>query len=147
MQSVLTLLHNGLRSLSAKKRLLIAGYFGAGNVGDETILSTQVSLLSPNFDLTVLSSKPKETAIIHKVNSIKLPALKNPNDFINFIRLMQDNNALIVGGGGFLANKLQPLSSYYWLLLISIAKILRKKVVLFAAGCGPFRGGGHSGFI
>lgn len=127
-----------------KLKLLIAGYFGSGNIGDEAILSTQITLLSANFDLTVLSINPKDTAVIHNVKSAKLPALKNPFDILKFVQLMQKSNALIIGGGGFLANKLQPHSSYYWLFLISIAKILRKKVVLFAVGCGPFSEGFHS---
>jgi polysaccharide pyruvyl transferase CsaB len=128
-------------------RLLMAGYFGAGNVGDEAILLAQTRSLSRSFELHVLSFNPVVTASSYDTKSSKLPSLCSPRQLLQYLRLVQWCDALVVGGGGFLANKLQPFSVYYWLLLMSIARIFRKKVILFSVGCGPFKTGIHSALI
>jgi polysaccharide pyruvyl transferase CsaB len=132
---------------STRPKLVLAGYFGAGNIGDEAILSAQIASLKPYFDLLVLSLNPESTANTHKVDCIKLPSLRKPREIGQFFRAVARCDALIVGGGGFLANRLQTFSIYYWLLLMFLAKSLRKKLILFSVGCGPFRDGIHSVLI
>ena len=109
-----------------KPKLIIAGFFGAGNVGDEAILSVTIANLEPYFDIDILRYQ----------SAFYLPKPK-----LKIFKKIASADALVLGGGGFLADILQPLSIYYWFSLIFIAKLLRKKVVLFAAGCGPFKKG------
>ena len=52
-----------------RKGVLIAGYYGAGNTGDEAILSGMISSLKSEGikDITVLSRNPEETRVLHGV--------------------------------------------------------------------------------
>jgi polysaccharide pyruvyl transferase CsaB len=122
-------------------KIVIAGYFGAGNLGDESILAAELDALKKNYSITVLSINPNISKALPSLNIERLPSLKNPAELKAFIKTISRNDALLLGGGGFIANKLQPLSLYYWLFLISCAKLLRKRVFLFSIGCGPFRSG------
>jgi polysaccharide pyruvyl transferase CsaB len=108
-------------------KLLIAGFFGVGNIGDEAILSATITNLESYCDIDVLSYQSF--------------FYYTPKRILKLFRKIASADALVLGGGGFLANELQPTSIYYWLSLIFIAKLLRKKVILFAAGCGPFKKG------
>ena len=40
-------------SLEAKKRLVLSGFFGRGNAGDEALLQVQYERLSPEFDIVI----------------------------------------------------------------------------------------------
>jgi polysaccharide pyruvyl transferase CsaB len=124
-----------------KPKLVFAGYFGSGNIGDEAILLTQISLLKKNFDMAVLSANPENTAKTFKVKSASLPTAKKVLQIDSFFKTISWCDGLVLGGGGFFANKLQSLSTYYWLLLMLTARIFRKKIILFSMGCGPFRNG------
>jgi polysaccharide pyruvyl transferase WcaK-like protein len=130
--------------LFMRPKLAIAGYFGAGNVGDEAILSAEIQSLKSYFDLMIVSLDPEYTMKTHKIDCAKLPSLSRPREIMRFFRYTARCDGLVIGGGGFLPNRLQPFSIYNWLLLISITKLLRKKVILFSVGCGPFRNGIHS---
>jgi polysaccharide pyruvyl transferase WcaK-like protein len=124
-----------------KRRLVFAGYFGHGNIGDEAILLTQISLLKRYFSIVVLSLNPENTTKSLNIESVSLPSLRKLLQIASFFKTIAQCDGLVLGGGGFFANKLQPLSIYYWLLIMATAKIFRKKIILFSMGCGPFSRG------
>jgi polysaccharide pyruvyl transferase WcaK-like protein len=130
-----------------RPKLLVAGYFGANNVGDEAILKSQIRNLSGDFELSILSFNPLETTETYAIKSQKVPSLHNFRATINYLRDLLKSDGLLVGGGGFLANRLQPFSIYNWLFMIYAAKFFDKKVILFSIGCGPFKFGFHMPFI
>ena len=54
--------------------VVIHGYFGFGNIGDEAILAALIEefkRMFSNVEFTVLSSNPARTTGIHKVSSIR----------------------------------------------------------------------------
>jgi len=55
-----------------RKGVVIAGYYGANNTGDEAILTGMLHVLRSQgiTDITVLSRNPKQTAQLHGVKSI-----------------------------------------------------------------------------
>jgi len=56
-------------------KIVIAGNYGANNLGDEMILEGLLKLLNdvvPDAKITVLSSEPKDTKKRHKVKSLNL---------------------------------------------------------------------------
>ena len=63
--------------------VVISGYYGSRNAGDEAMLAAMVEVLSdldPNLNITVISADPADTRERHQVNSIgwqnqRLPAL------------------------------------------------------------------------
>jgi polysaccharide pyruvyl transferase CsaB len=126
---------------AGKPKIILVGYYGAQNIGDEAILSASIANLKQYFEIVVLGIGPDNPMNNQEIGYAKLPSLRRPVELLRFAKLISNADALVLGGGGFIANKLQPLSAYYWICLILVAKLLGKKVVLFAGGCGPFEKG------
>ncbi len=121
--------------------MIIAGYYGTGNIGDEAILYSMINRLKSNFEIIVLGYGFKNEEHTNNVKYELLPNLRKPSHVVKFLKMIMRSDALIMGGGGYLANKLQPTGAYYWLSLAWFAKLFRKKVIFFAIGAGPFKKG------
>lgn len=118
-------------------KILIAGYYGFGNLGDELILSSVISQLKSRYqnpELTVLSANPSETTEYHRVNAIPR---WNP---MVVARHLWRNDFLIVGGGGLIQNKTSRRSLFYYLGLIALARFVHCPVILFAMGVESLEG-------
>ncbi|MBD3360226.1 polysaccharide pyruvyl transferase CsaB, partial [Candidatus Peregrinibacteria bacterium] len=53
-------------------KIVIAGNYGAGNLGDEMILEGMIKIIkssSPDSEITALSASPEETSKKHNINS------------------------------------------------------------------------------
>ncbi len=115
------------------KKILISGYYGFDNYGDEAILNVLLSHLKGN-DITVLSANPKKTASIHGVNSINS---FNPE---LIMKKLNEFDVLISGGGSLLQNVTSNKSLLYYCGLIFMFASLKKDVIIFAQGIGPING-------
>jgi len=116
------------------KRLLVSGYYGFHNAGDEAILdallqSTRALPVPPQ--ITVLSKTPEETAKKHGCNTV--PRF----NVFRVFRAMRRADLLISGGGSLLQDKSSTRSILYYLSIIRLAKLLKKPVMLYANGIGP----------
>jgi len=119
-----------------KKRILVSGYIGFSNFGDEAVFAALSSYLkSKDADVTAFSSNPKETTRMHGVKSLKY---NNPLDILKGIL---DCDILFSGGGSLLQNTTSSLSLFYYLAIIFLTLLTGKKVVIFAQGIGPIKGG------
>lgn len=119
-------------------KIVISGYYGSGNAGDEAMLDAILQLLrelNPNIEVTVISVNPNDTRTRHNVNSI--PHL----NLFAVIREIFNADLLISGGGSLLQNVTSWRSLYYYLGVITLALFLRRRVMLFAQGIGPIFGG------
>lgn len=117
-------------------KLLLAGYYGSGNIGDEAILRSLISGIRENYPygkITVLSADPLETSKTHDVDSIR------KYSFFRILKELRSSDAFILGGGGILQDATSARSLFYYLLLISAAKFFGKKVILLGQGIGPVR--------
>ncbi len=116
-------------------KVLVSGYYGFQNLGDEALLSGLLnSLAGQKHQFTVLSNHPEETRALHGVNAVHrykaaLPALLA-------------TNVLISGGGGLLQDKTSRRSLQYYLGLIRLAKLLGKKVIIYGQSVGPLSDSG-----
>lgn len=116
------------------KGIVISGYYGFGNSGDDALLLSIISELKKHGlkdSITVLSSNPEETKKIYGVK-----AVNRINPFavlysILFCRMF------ISGGGTLIQDGTSTKSLLYYLYLIKLAKLLGKKVMLYANGIGP----------
>lgn len=114
------------------KRVVISGYYGFGNFGDEAILSVLVQKLKQmGFEIVVLSSNPRKTSMDYFVNSIY------SFDFYQVAGLLKQSDILISGGGSLLQDVTSIKSLIYYLWVIFTALRYRKKVIIFAQGIGP----------
>lgn len=115
-------------------KFLISGYYGHNNFGDEAILSVIVAQLKNGFEnsqITVISNSPKDTSSAYQVDSVY------KYDFLAIIKAMCRCDMFISGGGSLFQDVTSIKSLVYYLLLPFMAKILGKKVFIFAQGIGP----------
>ncbi len=118
-------------------KILISGYYGFSNAGDEAMLTAIITSLKqqdPQVELTVISGNPEVTARLHPVKAVYR------FDLPGICRAMAGTDLLLSGGGSLLQNVTSRLSLYYYLSLIALAAVMGKKIMLFAQGIGPIRG-------
>jgi polysaccharide pyruvyl transferase CsaB len=129
-------------------KILISGWYGFGNLGDEAILSAIVHSLKnnvPNADVRVFSFRLAHTRAIHHIEVFRHP----PQGILSWIKGVLSGriwsafkgfiwcDVLLLGGGGFLSDW-QPEAPWVWLRQALIARLLGKKVMLYGIGAGPF---------
>jgi len=116
-------------------RIMISGYYGFNNTGDEAILKSMVRAFKEKIaqvKITVLSHSPLQTSQTYQVKSI------NRLHLINIICCLRDTNLFISGGGGLLQDSTgKGWSILYYLGLILVAKIVKIPVMIYAQGIGP----------
>ncbi len=118
-------------------KLLIAGYHGYGNCGDEAILramTSNIRNMAKDVEITALSYAPEFTKKEYKINSV---GRFNVFAVINAIR---KSDIVLSGGGTLLQNGTSTRSLLYYLAIIRTAKFFGKKVMLYANGIGPING-------
>ena len=116
------------------KGIVISGYYGFGNSGDDALLFSIISDLKKrglNDTITVFSSNPEETKKIYGVK-----AVNRVNPFAVLYSLLFCR-MFISGGGTLIQDGTSTKSLLYYLYLIKLAKMLGKKVMLYANGIGP----------
>lgn len=116
------------------KKVLITGYYGFANIGDEAVLANIVDQLHkviPGVKITVLSNMPAETAAAYKVAAVdrwKPLALW---------RALRRTDIFILGGGSLIQDVTGKRSLSYYLGQIIMARFACRPVFLYAQGIGP----------
>ncbi|MFH1378641.1 MAG: polysaccharide pyruvyl transferase family protein [bacterium] len=111
------------------KHVLISGYYGMGNAGDELILAsilTDMRTCIPGASIMVLSGSPAQTArdfAVHAVNR------KNP---WGVLTALIKADLVMTGGGGIFQDTTSSLSLYYYAAIIFCAYLLRKTNCVYA---------------
>lgn len=126
------------------KRIIISGYYGFGNTGDEAILSSmmlQIRNTIPDCNFTVISNNIEETKRLHGVDAI------NRMDFSAISNTIEKSDLVILGGGGLFQNNdkieiarlfNQPGSGVVSYAIVPlIAKMYNKRILYYAQGVGP----------
>ena len=114
-------------------KVLISGYYGFGNLGDEALLAGMLGGLAAQ-QVTVLSQNPRETRALHNV-----AATHRLTGLYELLR----HDALISGGGGLLQDKTSTRSLQYYLGVITLAQRLGKRVVVYGQSVGPLSAAGE----
>lgn len=117
-------------------KVVISGYYGFNNMGDESILTAIILDLRghiPDIDITVLSENPEITSKKHNVKSVYSKSL------IDIVRVIKGTDLLISGGGSLLQDVTSKKNVIYYLSIMYIAKALKKKVMIYSQGMGPIR--------
>lgn len=120
-------------------KILISGYYGFSNAGDEAMLTAIVTALQqqePTIEITVISGHPQVTEALH-------PGVRAVHRFNPFgiLKAMSQADLLLSGGGSLLQNVTSQVSLFYYLSLIALAGLMGCHCMLFAQGIGPIRGG------
>jgi len=122
------------RPTTRQRGVLLCGYFGYGNTGDEAILSASLAALrreDPSRPITVLASHPRRVARDHGVRAV--------GRFAPFgvIRELVRCQTLLFGGGGLLQDDTSLRSLLYYTALLRLGRVMGKEVILRAGGVGP----------
>jgi len=115
-------------------RVLLSGYYGFSNAGDDAILqSIHEGILSTSdaVDITVLSDNPASTTTQYGLEA--LPRFR----FWTVLRALRRCDALVSGGGSLLQDRTSTRSILYYLSVMRGAQLLGKPVMLYANGIGP----------
>ncbi|MBP1713173.1 MAG: polysaccharide pyruvyl transferase [Deltaproteobacteria bacterium] len=127
-----------------KLRVMIAGYFGAGNIGDELLLHTLIGCLAESgVEMTVVSMNPEHTRAHHFIEAVSY------DDFPGLARKMSEVDVVVLGGGGLFQDHhrftVPDLYQYpgpgvaYFAQVCLLARQLGIPTILWAMGVGPLK--------
>ena len=120
------------------KKIVISGYYGFNNLGDEAVLAGITSLLKnkeEELKITVLSASPQKTAELYDVEAVSRTSL------IQILAALAEADLFISGGGSLLQDVTGSFSVPYYLGLAWLAKLQGTKTVYYAQGAGPLNQG------
>ncbi len=116
-------------------RIVLSGYYGFGNTGDEAVLSGICDTLKEvgvEAELTVLSADPARTMREH-------PGVGALNRFGvgDVLKALRHADLFISGGGSLFQDATSAHSPYYYLMVLNLARMLGCKTMVYAQGVGP----------
>jgi len=115
-------------------KIVISGYYGFDNLGDEAVLYSMLQTLRreiPGLEITVLSNNPAATAREHGVAAVDRWKMAQ------VAGALRHSELLISGGGSLLQDVTGGKSLLYYLGVIWLARVLRRPVMYYAQGIGP----------
>lgn len=128
------------------RRILIAGYYGYGNAGDEAILAAMLAdlrSLRPDLEVAVASGDPAGTERDHRVRAV------GRDDLAAVVAAVRGSDLVILGGGGLFQdywdvpfeNVFTPRSGGlpFYAGFCLLAALLDRPAMLYAVGVGPLK--------
>ena len=130
--------------MHGKRTILIAGYYGFGNVGDEAILSAMLAGLRAQQDeleFIVPSENPTGTIATHNVRSVHW------KDIHALLNAANESDLIILGGGGLFQDYWgvptgTSLTASHWGIsyysaIGTLAVLYQKPFMIYSVGVGP----------
>ncbi|MED1672583.1 polysaccharide pyruvyl transferase CsaB [Pallidibacillus thermolactis] len=114
--------------------LVLSGYYGFDNIGDEAILFSIIESLrrlDSQIHLTVLSNNPEFTKATYRVHSV------NRWNWKEIHTVLKTADGLISGGGSLLQDATSLKSIPYYTGIMQTAMMLKIPVFIYAQGIGP----------
>ncbi len=112
-------------------RVILCGYYGQDNAGDEALLVTLLQLLPPSVTPVVFSTNPPVTSARYGVEAY-------PNRHWPTVwRELRRADGFIWGGGSLMQDVTSFTSPLYYAGLMAIAQWLGLKTIAWAQGIGP----------
>ncbi|MGF7184599.1 polysaccharide pyruvyl transferase CsaB [Desulfitispora alkaliphila] len=119
-------------------KIVLSGYYGFDNAGDEAVLYSIVEALGQEgeseLEIVVLSNNPEQTEKLYQVRSVSRWDLKKVAAEIG------SSSLLISGGGSLLQDVTGPKSIIYYLGVVGIAVAKGVPTFFYSQGIGPVRG-------
>lgn len=117
--------------MNTTARILLVGYYGYDNAGDELLAKKSITLLSSVFKhpiFTVLSTK--------RVKQDEISYIKRFSMLSLMIAILR-TRYIVFGGGGLLQDKTSKKSLFYYLGILTLGWLFRKECYLIGQGIGP----------
>ncbi len=117
-------------------RVLLSGYYGYGNLGDEALLAGLVrGLKARDIEPVALSGDPAATRALHGIAAA--------HRYRGLLPALARCDALVSGGGGLLQDGSSRRSLSYYLTVIGLARRLGKRVAIYGQSVGPLSEAGR----
>ena len=113
--------------------VLLCGYYGEHNLGDDALLEALLQLLPAGVTPLVTAFDEAQVRERFGVATVQRRSLKA------VLAALGRSRALVLGGGSLLQDATSFRSLLYYGLLISAARLQGKPVLLWAQGLGPLR--------
>jgi len=126
------------------RKLLLLGYFGFGNAGDELLCDTFIRRFAsefPDYEIAILNRGSST-----RVTEGRLHLVPRSNLFLLAEELV-NCRLIAIPGGGVLQSATSSLSLVYYLSLLTMARLFGAVVLLPAQGLGPFATSGFTAGI
>jgi polysaccharide pyruvyl transferase CsaB len=111
-------------------QVVLCGYYGEGNGGDEALLASVLEMLPTNVKPVVLSGDPAQTYQRYGVAAV-------PRKSLQVVETLQKSKAFILGGGSLLQDATSVQSVVYYGGLVGLAQQLGLQAVAIGQGIGP----------
>jgi polysaccharide pyruvyl transferase CsaB len=114
------------------KRIILNGYYGFDNFGDELILLSLIRLFQHyGFDITVISQNPTLTRQRYGVSAV------GRYNLLQLLATFLRSHGFISGGGGLLQDSTGPNSVLYYGGMMAIARVFGLKTLHAFTSVGP----------
>ena len=114
-------------------KVLLCGYYGMGNGGDEALLMSLLQMLPADVIPIVLSGNPIETSQRYGVQAYHRKSLSD------LWLALQEAQGFIWGGGSLMQDTTSPLNPLYYAGLMFLAQTMGLKTIAWAQGIGPLQ--------
>ena len=112
-------------------RVVLCGYYGMGNAGDEALLMSLLQMLPESSEPIVLSGDPQTTRKRYKVASY------HRKSTFTILKVLQQSDVFIWGGGSLMQDSTSLASPIYYAGLMALAQQRGLKTIAWAQGIGP----------
>ena len=114
------------------RTLLLCGYYGENNLGDDALLLVLLQQIPAGFSLLITANDQEALrALAPMADGVARRSLGS------VLAAVGRADALILGGGSLLQDSTSLRSLIYYLLLIVTARIQRRPILLWGQGLGP----------
>lgn len=117
-------------------RVVISGYYGYGNTGDEAVLAgllTALRTIDPGIEAVVISGDPAATRRQHGVRAIARSSARG------LWRALRAADGLVSGGGSLLQDVSSARPVAYYTGVMHVARLAGRRYTVHAQGLGPIR--------
>ncbi len=122
---------------AVRKKYVISGYYGYNNSGDDALLSTvyrDIREINKDNEVVILTKEG------HDYN-FKNVSFVNRFNIFKTMKSIRKSDVLVMGGGSLLQDRTSNRSLYYYLLIIYLGSVFKKKIYLYSNGIGSIKKG------
>ena len=114
-------------------RVLLCGYYGEHNLGDDALLATLLALLPSYCPVVVTAQDHRQVQAQFGVVTC------HRSEPIRLLWALVRTQVLVLGGGSLLQDSTSQRSLLYYVALILAARLLGRPVLLWGQGLGPLK--------
>jgi polysaccharide pyruvyl transferase CsaB len=122
-----------VRTSLPRSRVLLCGYYGEHNLGDDALLEVLLSQLPAGCQATVTAH---DAALVRERFGVETVPRRS---LALVLKALRRCDALVLGGGSLLQDSTSFRSLLYYAALIAAARLEGKPVLLWGQGLGPLR--------